>query len=123
MRTNIGIYLVVSIVFCVPMTGQTDDAGKKLGAYLGKWQSESTRGSEKMTSDLECRWSPQQVFLICEQTIKSAAGDRRQLTVYSYNSKDNTYSYVTIAGPGAKPTSGKLEINGNVWIYPGSFEN
>jgi hypothetical protein len=104
-------------------SAQADDPVKKLGAFLGKWQAEGTRGTEKITSAMECRWSSQGMFLVCEQSISMAAGDHRQLTVYSYNPKESTYSYVTIADPGAKPTSGRMEIKGNVWTYPFSFEN
>lgn len=128
MRVKPLLYLLIvaaSSSLGMAQTGDAakTDAAKNLGAYLGKWQSEATRGAEKITAMLECRWSPQGVFLICEQSIKMAGGDRRQLTIYSYNSKDSTYSYVTIAEPGAKPTSGKVEIKGSVWTYPFSYEN
>jgi hypothetical protein len=42
---------------------------------------------------------------------------------YSYDSKAGTYSYTTLADPGAKPTSGTVEIKGNLWTYNSSFEN
>jgi len=100
-----------------------DDATKKLGAFLGKWQTEATFASgEKATTSLECRWSPQGAFLICEQMVKLGTSEHRQLTVYSYNSKDGTYSYSTLSDPGTKPSSGSLTIKGNVWTYDSSYE-
>jgi hypothetical protein len=118
------VFYVLAVAACISLgVAQADDPAKKLGAFLGKWQAEGTRGTEKITSKLECRWSPQGLFLVCEQSITTAAGDHRQLTVYSYNAKDGAYTYVTIAEPGAKPTSGKVEIKGNVWTYPFSFES
>jgi Protein of unknown function (DUF1579) len=104
---------------------QADDPTRKLGALLGKWQTEGalTGSDNKVTSALECRWSQQGNYLVCEQLVKMAGGDHRQLTIYSYNSKDGNYSYTTIADPGAKPTSGTLAIKGNVWTYSTSFEN
>lgn len=123
MRRKSVLYLLIfGLGSCLGLP-QADDPVKKLGAFLGKWQAEGTRGAEKITSALECRWSSQGMFLVCEQSISMAAGDHRQLTVYSYNLKESAYSYVTIADPGAKPISGKLEIKGNVWTYPFSFEN
>lgn len=119
-----SVFYVLVVAACISLgVAQADDPAKKLGAFLGKWEAEGTMGTDKIASSLECHWSPQGMFLVCEQSIKMAAGDRRQLTIYSYNSKDSAYGYVTIAGPGAKPTTGKIEINGNVWTYPGSFEN
>jgi hypothetical protein len=119
------IVLVAFLItgFTGASVAQTDDGAKKLGALLGKWQSQGTfAGGDKVSASLECRWSPQGAFLICEQIVKMGAGETRQLTVYSYNSKDNTYSYTTIADPGAKPTSGAVDIKGNVWTYNFSYE-
>ena len=99
-----------------------DDPTKKLGAFLGKWQTEATFASgEKATTDLECRWSPQGAFLICEQLVKIGTEEHRQLTVYSYNSKNGNYSYTTLADPGAGPSTGSLTIKGNLWTYDFSF--
>ena len=102
---------------------QADEATRKLGAFLGKWKSEGTlAGGEKVLSNVECRWSPQGAFLVCEQTIQRSGGEARQLTTYSYSAKDNNYAYVTIANPGARPTSGTMEIQGKVWTYNFSYE-
>jgi len=99
-----------------------DDPAKKLGAFLGKWQTEATFASgEKATTSLECRWSPQGAFLICEQLVKIGTEEHRQLTVYSYNSKNDNYSYTTLADPGAGPSTGSLTIKGNLWTYDFSF--
>ncbi|MGC2694888.1 MAG: hypothetical protein WA738_03775 [Candidatus Angelobacter sp.] len=100
---------------------QTDDPAKKLGVLAGQWQTEGTFSSgAKISTSLDCRWSPQGSFLICEQLVKMPNGDHRQLTVYSY-SKDSGYSYVTLSDPGAKPTTGGIEIKGNLWTYNSSF--
>ena len=100
-----------------------DDPTKKLGALVGQWQTEGTLlGSMSVTSSLQCRWSPQGAFLICEQLIKMGSGEHRQLTIYSYNAKEGSYAYTTLADPGAKPTTGTVEIKGNVWTYAASIE-
>jgi len=115
--------IAVIALFISSNAVQSEDPTKKLGAFLGKWQSEATfAGGDKATSSLECRWSPQGAFLICEQIVQMAGAETRQLTVYSYNSKDSSYSYTTISVPGDKPTSGSVVIKGNIWTYDFSFE-
>lgn len=101
---------------------QADDPAKKLGVLVGHWQTEGAfTGSEnKITTTLDCRWSPQGTYLICEQLVKMPNGDHRQLTVYSY-SKDSGYTYTTLSDPGAKPSTGGIEITANLWIYNSSF--
>src|SRR5215475_5389755 len=118
-------FLLVFLISCSWVAAQPDDPTKKLGAFVGKWKTEGAfAGSDnKVSSSLECRWSPQGVFLICDQSVSMAGSIHHQLTAYSYNSKDGNYSYTTVADPGAKPTSGTVEIKGNLWTYTASFEN
>lgn len=101
---------------------QSDDPTKKLGAFVGKWETEGafTSGPKTSTS-LECRWSPQGSFLVCDQLVRMGTGEHRQFTVYSYDSKTGNYSYVTLADPGAKPSTGGITIKGNLWTYESSF--
>jgi hypothetical protein len=116
---------VLAAVICSSLgRSQADDPAKRLGIFLGKWKTEATfTGSDnKITSALECRWSPQGAYLVCEQLVKMSDGDHRQLTVYSYNAKDGIYRFTTISDPGAKPSTGTLQINGYVWVYSSSFE-
>ena len=111
-------------------TAGTDDqtATKRLGAFVGKWQSEGTMmetpfsHADKISSSIECRWSPQGNFLICEQLITDSAGGHTQLSIYSYNPKDGNYTISSMAGTGKQPWNGTVIISGNVWTYPGSFE-
>ncbi len=102
---------------------KTNDPKLKLGVLAGKWKTEGAfADGRKTSSDLECRWSAQQNYLVCEQVVKFPEGEHRQLTAYSYSNAEHVYRYTTIADPGALPTSGTVEINGTVWTYHSSFE-
>jgi uncharacterized protein YxeA len=103
-----------------PAAAPTDDPTKKLGVFVGKWETEGAFTSgQKASTSLECRWSPQGSYLVCDQLV-NMGGEHRQFTVYSYDSKTGKYSYVTIADPGAKPTTGGITIKGNLWTYDDS---
>jgi uncharacterized protein YxeA len=80
---------------------------------------------QKTSTTLECRWSPQGSYLVCDQLVKmGAAGDHHQFTVYSYDSKTGNYSFTTLSDPGAKPATGGITIKGNLWTYDdSSFES
>jgi hypothetical protein len=100
---------------------QSEDPTKKLGAFVGKWETEGAFTSgQKTSTSLECRWSPQGSYLVCDQLV-NMGGEHRQFTVYSYDSKSGNYSYVTLADPGAKPSTGGIVIRGNLWTYDSSF--
>lgn len=110
-----------------PATGpapKATDPKVKLSAFAGRWKTEATfADGKKASSDLDCSWSPQRSYLLCEQKVKLPDREQRQLTVYSYSSADKVYRYSTFSDPGAAPSSGRLEINGAIWTYHFSFEN
>jgi hypothetical protein len=111
-------------------TGNADEeaATKKLGVFVGKWHSEGMffetpySHAGKVTSEIDCAWSPQSTFLICEQRISDSSGKHLQLSIFSYNSKDGDYTISSMAGPGKTPWNGKFTINGSLWTYPGGYE-
>jgi hypothetical protein len=101
-----------------------DDPLKKLGAFLGTWQTEgSFANGAKVRSELECRWSAQHGYLICEQQVTIGMAVTRQLTVYSYNASKAEYAYASFQGDAPAPSVGVIQINGNEWIYSSSVEN
>lgn len=128
MRFRFTSFLLIAVatqVFAgaVPADKVDDSPVRKLSAFLGKWRTEGVfANGNKVTSELECRWSPQGQYLICEQQVQMGATQSHQLTVYSYNAKDSAYSYTTFQDSGARPSTGTLEINGYVWVYNSSFE-
>ena len=103
---------------------EKDDPVKKLGIFVGKWETEATfaANGNKVGSLLECRWSPQGNYLVCEQLVTMAGTRQRQLTIYSYNSKDGDYTFSTFRDPGAAPSSGTVSVKGKLWIYRSTFE-
>jgi hypothetical protein len=117
----LGAALTLQGVAAAPQS--QNDPRLKLAVFAGKWKTEAALpDGKKITSDLDCEWSPQQNYLVCEQAVKLPDREQQQLTVYSYSAADHLYRYSTFADPGALPTSGTVEINGAVWTYHASLE-
>ena len=107
-------------IAAAPTSAIAEDPTKKLGAFVGKWETEGTfTNGPKTSTSLECRWSPQGSYLVCDQLV-NMGGEHRQFTVYSYDSKTGKYSFSTLSDPGAKPTTGGIAIKGNFWTYDDS---
>jgi hypothetical protein len=127
MKLRILLTLAIAAV-CAAQTNSLDttDAAptKKLAVFVGKWKSEGNFSdtayskAHKVTSDIDCRWSPLEDFLICEQRISEPSGQSIQLSVFSYSSKDGNYTISSMAGPGKQPWNGTVMIEGTLWTYP-----
>lgn len=92
MKTLVLVVAVAAMCMSV-IAMQKDDPTKKLGLLVGKWETEGTftGTTNKSSSTMECRWSPMGNYLVCEQLVAMMGNQSRQLTVYSYKSKDGFY--------------------------------
>jgi len=130
MRTLVVLFIATTYALCAAQTSATDQqaATRKLGVFVGKWQSEGAfletpySKAGKVSSNIDCGWSPQGNFLICEQLITDSGGKHTQLSIFSYNSKDGNYTISSMAGAGKQPWNGTVTINGSIWTYPGGYE-
>lgn len=107
-------------------TPDEGDATQKLGPLLGKWRSEGkfvdtphTKGG-KLIGDLDCVWSPQRNFVICEQLVTDPNGKHKRLSVYSYNERAKNYDIRTMVEPGMPPWYATFTIEGDIWTTTSS---
>lgn len=111
-------------ISAAPPQKTEDDPLKKLEVFAGKWHTEGTfENGTRARSELECRWSPQRRYLICEQDVSLSSGHSHQLTVYGYDSKTGKYTYATFAGTASEPVTGTVENKGNIWAYDANVGN
>jgi hypothetical protein len=127
MSTKLALYLSIAITPLLA-TAQADDPNKKLDVFLGHWESQATSSDTsfskagKISSNIDCRRSPQAGFMICEQQITRDGAKSVQLSIFSYNAKKGSYTISGMAGPGAEPWNGTFIIEGSLWTYPNKFE-
>src|SRR6185312_6654118 len=123
---RIRTVVVFVAAVCVAAAAQkpAGDPVKALGAFLGKWHTEGTfANGNKVESELECRWSPKNHYLICEQAVSMANVTTHQLTVYGYDPAMGKYSYSSFQENAPAPSTGMLDITGNTWTYNSTVEN
>lgn len=96
---------------------------------MGKWRSEGkffdtpdTKGG-KLIGDMDCIWSPQRNFLICEQLSIDSSGTHKRLSVYSYNAREKNYDIRTMVEPGMIPWHATFTIDGDIWTFTSSTQS
>jgi hypothetical protein len=101
----------------------------KLGAFIGEW---STKGDMKSTpytkaasntSHLTCSWALNHGFMICDQVVQTADGPTNDLSVYTYNDKDDSFAFFGISRNAPRARTPKLTIEGDLWTYTNEFDD
>jgi hypothetical protein len=120
---RIAIVLLTAPLLLAQQAAKSSSSHDGLSAFVGHWQGSSNTRETKMSkpdttnSVADCRWSPQQRALICEQTITDSQGKHSQFTIFMPNDSGSDYSFYTITAPGRRAYLGGLTIHDNVWTY------
>lgn len=116
---------IVAIALQLPAAAQTPKpATSPVTVFLGKWEGGGTFFDTKLSkagtvkSNGDCEWSPQNRYMVCEQTITDSNGRHGQLTVFAPTDKPDEVRYATLNGTDA-PSSGIVSIHDNVWTFSG----
>jgi hypothetical protein len=117
-KTLVFLVLLSAVAPAMKAQRSSEDPISKLSPFLGKWQTEGTfDNGTKAKSDLECRWSPEKRYMICEQDVSLSSGHTHQLTIYGYDEKAGKHTFATLLDNSSKPAAGFVEVKGNMWAY------
>jgi hypothetical protein len=90
-------------------------------AYAGTWKvhgerfatAHSDAGKEEATLRNDC-WKSGE-YVACRQIVN---GESKVLLVFTYDDKSKMYTTYHVPQGGDPPSSGKLQIIGNIWTFP-----
>ena len=96
----------------------------------GKWVSSGQfvdsaySKANSATATTKCAWSPDHVFVVCDQDVVFGGQPMRDLSVYSFAPKTGKYYFYGISLGEEKARNTALEIgdNGQRWIYSNTAE-
>jgi hypothetical protein len=96
--------------------------GKWVGS--GKFVDSDYSKTNTASATTKCAWSPDRVFVICDQDIVFGGQPMRELSIYTFTPKDGKYYFYGISLGEEKARNTALEItdNGNRWIYSSTNE-
>ena len=77
-----------------------------------------------VTGVSNCGWSPDHVFLICDQSLVEDGKPSRELSVYVYDPEKETFHFFGMSPAGGRPHSTDLSISadGTHWVYSSQNE-
>ena len=112
---------LTGIVLCACAAAESPAGIEKILAYQGTWKIETehfnTRFSKaaKESSTLRNDCWRSGGFFVCDQFVN---GESKDLIVFTYDAKDDTYGSYSVPAGGGEGGSGKLIVKGNVWTFP-----
>jgi hypothetical protein len=90
----------------------------------GKFVDSAYSSANTASATTKCAWSPDHVFVICDQDINFGGQPMRDLSVYTFASKTgNFYFYgISLGEKNARSTTLDISDNGERWIYSNTTE-
>ncbi len=96
----------------------------------GKWVSSGTfvdspySSANKASATTKCAWSPDHVFVICDQDIVFGGQPMRNLSIYTFASRTGKFYFYGISLGEEKARSTNLDISdgGERWVYSSTDE-
>lgn len=114
-------------LFAAEKMSPNDILGRWVG---GKWVSEGQfvdsqySSANKASAVTQCAWSPDHIFVICDQDIDFGGTPMRDLSIYTFAPKTNKFYFYGVSLGQEKPRSTALDISddGERWTYSSSNE-
>jgi len=119
-----------ALIFLCPLLllGGDNTEGGVLNRWVGgKWVSsghffDSDYSKANASSAVtKCAWSPDHVFVICDQDINFGDTPMRDLSIYTFDPKSKQFYFYGVSRGKKEPRSTALDIseNGERWTYSG----
>lgn len=91
--------------------------GKWVGS--GQFVDSAYSSANTASATTKCAWSPDHVFVICDQDIVFGGQSMRELSIYTFVPKSSKYYFYGISFGEEKARNTALEIadNGARWVY------
>ena len=123
-----------ALILCssLPMlVAQNRPTAEVLGRWVGgTWPLEGKMVDSDYSKALtvtgvsKCGWSPDRVFVICDQSLLEDAKPSRELSVYVFDPESSTFHFYGLSASGGRPHTSDLIISadGNHWEYANKTE-
>lgn len=91
--------------------------GKWVGS--GQFVESDFSKANKTSAVTTCAWSPDHIFVICDQDINFGGTPMRHLSIYAFAPQTNKFHFYAVSLGQEEPRNGDLDIsdNGDRWVY------
>ena len=122
--------LVISCSLALLAVDTTPPAARLNRWVGGKWTStgqffdSAYSHSNKTSAVTKCVWSPDHIFVVCDQDIDFGGTPLRNLSVYAFAPKTSKFYFYGVSLGEETPRHTALDVaeNGELWVYSSTDE-
>jgi len=124
---NLLVRVLLVIVCCLPMSAADSSLNADIlnrwvgGKWVGDGQFVDSAYSKanKSSATSTCAWSPDHIFVICDQDINFGGMPLRDLSIYTFAPKTGKFYFYGVSLGQEMPRHTGLDItdNGGRWVY------
>ncbi len=124
--------LLFVIGFSLSLWAANSSAGAEVlnrwvgGKWVGSGQFVASDYSQAntATATTKCAWSPDHVFVVCDQDIVFGGQPMRDLSIYTFAPKTSRYFFygISLGEEKARNTALDISDDGNRWLYSSTNE-
>lgn len=130
MKLLFRLLFVVAFSFSLWAADSSDGAGVLNRWVGGKWVGSGQfvdsafSKANSASATTKCAWSPDHVFVVCDQDIVFGGQPMHDLSIYAFAPKDGKYYFYGISLGQEKARNTALDITdgGNRWVYSSTNE-
>ena len=131
MKPLIRLTLILALSLSACAADNALSGAEVLNRWVGgKWVSSGQfvdsaySKANTASATTKCAWSPDHVFVICDQNILFGGQPMRDLSIYTFAPKNGKYYFYGISLGEEKARNTALEItdNGQRWVYANTAE-
>jgi len=127
MRFQLSLLVVIVSSVTIWAADSADVLSRWVG---GKWVSSGQfvdsaySKANKASAATKCAWSPDHVFVICDQDIIFGGTPMRDLSIYTFSPKTGKFYFygISLGEEKARNTALDISDNGERWVYSSSDE-
>lgn len=125
------VFSVLLLCSSLPLSAADKPSADVLGSWVGgQWPLEGKtldsefRKAATLTGVSKCAWSPDRIFVLCDEVVYANGKPERNLGVYSFDPETAAYHYTEVTPEGQPPNVSELLISadGLHWEYRDSAE-
>ena len=126
-----SLIAIATLLLASVASAAEQPGSEALGRWVGgKWPLEGKMldtdysNAATVTGVSTCGWSPDHIFMVCDQSLLVNGKPDRELSVYVFDAESGKFHFYGLSPQGGRPHATEIDISpdGTHWVYHNTSE-